>query len=131
MGELGPALDPGTLVQLPALVCRRRGHALEVEVTWVDRYGNVQLAAGPEDLAGSLSRNDRVTVTRSLRAGDTAAEPWGARVVHTYSDLAPGELGLLVDSYGCLALCQNGTGAAGRLAIQERDVVWLEPTSAG
>ena len=63
-------------------------------------------------------------------SGDIA-EPWAARVVHTYGDLAPGELGLLVDSYGCLALCQNGARAADRLAIQERDVVWLEPPVAG
>ncbi len=100
-------------------------------MTWVDRYGNVQLAAGPDHLAGGPSKNDRVTVTRSPRAGDAAAELWAARVVRTYRDLAPGELGLLVDSYGCLALCQNGAGAADRLALQERDVVWLEPSAAG
>jgi S-adenosylmethionine hydrolase len=131
LGELGPALDPESLVRLPAPVCQRHGNVLEVEVTWVDRYGNVQLAAGPDHLAGRPNRNVRVTVTRSPRAGDAAAEPWAARVVHTYGDLAPGELGLLVDSYGCLALCQNGTGAADRLALQEREVVWLEPPMPG
>ena len=99
-------------------------------MTWVDRYGNVQLAAGPDHLGGGPSKNDRVTVTTSPRAGDIV-ELWAARVVHTYGDLASGELGLLVDSYGCLALCQNGARAADRLAIQERDVVRLEPPVAG
>jgi S-adenosyl-L-methionine hydrolase (adenosine-forming) len=130
IGELGPALHPEALVRLPAPVCRRRGGALEVEVTWVDRYGNVQLAAGADHLAGGTGQNGHVTVTRSPGAGDGAGEPWGARVVRTYGDLDPGELGLLVDSYGCLALCQNGASAANRLATREQDVLLLEPAAA-
>ncbi len=130
IGELGPAFDPGALVRLPAPVRRRRGDALEVEVTWVDRFGNVQLAAGPDDLAGRPGQNGRVEVTRVPGAGEGALEPVVARAVRTYGDLVPGELGLLVDSYGCLALCQNGGSAADRLATRDQDVLVLAPRAA-
>ena len=50
---------------------------------------------------------------------------WPATIVHTYADLAPGDLGALVDSYGCVALCLNGAGAAERLGIEEQDIILL------
>ena len=50
IGVLGREVGPGSLVRLPAPVCRKSGRGtLEAEVTWVDRYGNVQLSAGPDD----------------------------------------------------------------------------------
>jgi hypothetical protein len=51
LAELGSPIDPGSLIRLPPLTCRRRPDgSLELEVTWVDRYGNVQLSARPEDI---------------------------------------------------------------------------------
>jgi len=48
-------------------------------------------------------------------------------VVQTFADLGPGELGLLVDSYGCLALCLDGASAAARLDAREEDLMVLSP----
>jgi S-adenosylmethionine hydrolase len=138
--SLGPLLDLQTLARLPPLVCRKAGDALEVEVAWVDRFGNVQLAGGPGDLPGDRQARaggaDSLFSVRRQRhpqaeANAAAGAAWSARIVHTFADLAPGELGLLVDSYGGLALSLNGAGAAELLGLREHDVLVLEPAGFG
>jgi S-adenosyl-L-methionine hydrolase (adenosine-forming) len=123
IGALGRQVDPGTLARLPPSVCRERDGAYEVEVTWVDRFGNVQLAAGADALAVLAGPAGHVTVAPPGNGGST----WPARAVHTYGDLTPGELGILVDSYGHLAMCLNGASAANRLGTGEQDVLVLRP----
>ena len=157
IGVLGREVGPGSLVRLPAPVCRKSGRGtLEAEVTWVDRYGNVQLAASAEALTGTaadvaglagptgstaaaapgaaggdegpsaeLAAGDLFEVSLASHRGDRG--PWWARLVRTYSDLAPGELGILIDSYGYLALCLNGASSAEHLGAAEQDVVVLRP----
>jgi S-adenosyl-L-methionine hydrolase (adenosine-forming) len=171
LSALGQRVDTGTLVRLPPPEYRERGGWFEIEVTWVDRYGNVQLAAGPDALHGrrgfsvararpSVSQGPGKPPTDPAapnpgasrpnpgaswpnagasrpNAGDSrpnagASRPntgaaWPARVVHTFADLAPGELGILVDSYGSLALCLNGASAADLLGATEQDVYSLRP----
>ncbi len=127
LSELGPPIAPETLVRLPPPVVRHREDgALEAEVTWVDGFGNVQLAAGPRDLAGgeqSLEPANRGERTRFETVGthrtSTAAQ------VRVFADLAPGELGLLIDSYGHLALVLNGSSAADYLKTQEGEILTL------
>jgi S-adenosyl-L-methionine hydrolase (adenosine-forming) len=143
LGELGPPVGSHTLVRLPAPVCREGTGGLEAEVTWVDHYGNVQLAAG----AAAVEGRARLRVTRAGKAGRAAGEmagdrrapgepgrpggagrpapSWPVRVAHTFADLAPGELGILIDSYGSLALCLNGASAAERLGANEGDILLL------
>lgn len=128
---LGRAIDPLALTRLPAPVCcRREDGSLQVEVTWVDRFGNVQLAAGPADLPGDGRGLESVGVATPL-AGDrrspgSRGEPkWTARLVQAFGDLGPGELGLLVDSCGSLALCLFGASAADRVGVAERDLLIL------
>ncbi len=116
------------MVRLPPPEFCERDGSLVIEVTWVDGYGNVQLAAGPEALHGRC----RLSVAK---AGTAPADPSklkastsrSARVVDTFADLAPGELGILVDSYGSLALCLNSASAADLLGAAEQDVLWLRP----
>jgi len=44
VAALGCPIETGSLVRLPSPVVRKRGDgSVEAEVTWVDRYGNVQL----------------------------------------------------------------------------------------
>jgi hypothetical protein len=157
ISDLGAALDPTDLVRLPPLHrrCRPDG-LLEAEVTWVDRFGNVQLAAGADDLAAVLAgpgrrarkeaRGDgegpsRVTsvlhtqlLAVSSGAAGASAPGLGAaatsrgrvaRVVNAYAELAEEELGILVDSCGCLALSLNGASAAKSLGTNEGDYVFI------
>src|SRR5918911_3369232 len=50
--DAGPSVDPETLVRLPDPVVTVGDGWLEAEVMTVDRFGNVQLAAGGSTLAG-------------------------------------------------------------------------------
>jgi S-adenosylmethionine hydrolase len=121
LSELGSAIDPASLVRLPAPVCRahwQRG-VVEAEATWVDHFGNVQLAAGPDLLPA------REAVEVSL-----GPATWRARVVRAFAELAAGELGLVTDSYGQLALTFNGASAASRLGAKEQDIFVLKAPSA-
>src|SRR2546421_163579 len=50
LGDAGAPVDPATLVRLPDPVVVVGDGWLEAEVTTVDRFGNVQLAAGGDTL---------------------------------------------------------------------------------
>ena len=55
-----------------------------------------------------------------------------ARRVRAYSEIGPGEIGLLVDSYGLLSLAVDSTSAAELLGIAPGDTVKLdEPVDGG
>ena len=85
------------------------------EVVWQDGYGNLQLAATPADVAGA----------RTLRL--TGAVNEEVRVVDAFADLPAGRLGVVVDSYGLLALCVNGGSAAETTGLGPRGKVGMRP----
>ena len=98
---------------------RREGGRLETEVLWVDRFGNIQLNVGPEDVE---SFGDRVRVRWSGNVRSAAR-------VKAYEDVAPGQLGLLIDSYGLMALVLDRTSAADELGVKAGDALTLEAPS--
>lgn len=116
--ELGEPVDPAVL--LPGIVPlpREEGGALIGEVLWVDRYGNCQLNVDPDEV-----------------------EPWGERIqlrwvrpregnrtatrVRAYDDLATGQVGLAVDSYGLLAIVVHRGSAADTLGLAAGDEIHL------
>ena len=61
-------------------------------------------------------------------AGDDLPE-WTARVVSTYADLIPGELGVIKDSWGQAALALNGASAAEFLGARRGAIVSLTPVA--
>ncbi|HKS50533.1 MAG TPA: SAM-dependent chlorinase/fluorinase [Pseudonocardiaceae bacterium] len=116
---LGPAVDPASLVTLPAPVCEVHDHKIRVEVLTVDHFGNLALAAGAGELAAL-----------GLRTPATATLRWpaGTNLVHlgmTFADAPPGELVLLVDSAGHLAVACHGDSAAVRTGLRPGIVVEL------
>jgi S-adenosyl-L-methionine hydrolase (adenosine-forming) len=116
LAELGPAVDPASLVRLPAPLVVVGDGVVETEVVTVDRFGNVQLAAQAVALdAAGLARGDVVSV--GADAVVTYAETFGA--------VAAGTLLLLVDSAGYAALAVNRGSAAARLRVAPGDVVVL------
>ncbi len=117
LAELGEAVDPATL--LPGIVplSRPDGLGLAAEVLWVDRFGNAQLNLGADDIDGW---GDRVR----LRLGETHRS---AVVVGAYGTLGPGQIGLVVDSYGLLAVCLDRRSAADELGLGPGDPVIVEP----
>ena len=83
---------------------------------WVDRYGNAQLNVDPDEISAF---GDQVT----LVLGDQRRL---ARRAVTYADLKPGEIGLVVDSYGLVSVCLDRQSAAAELGLGPGDEVQLE-----
>jgi S-adenosylmethionine hydrolase len=120
--ELGDELDPTSLERLSAPRLSVSPGALEVEVQWVDRFGNVQLAAGPDDAtAAALGAELRVVATSVHRATRVAA----------FAELGPETLGLIVDANGRLALVCHRRSAATVLRVQPGDVVTVRAIVPG
>ncbi len=123
IAELGTAIDPAGLFPGVMPLSRVEGDALVAQVLWVDRFGNAQLNVDPLEIASYGARVE-------LRFGDA---PRTARVVQTFSELTPGEVGLLVDSNGLLCVAMDRRSAAAELGLDEGDGVSLaqgtdEPT---
>src|SRR5204863_8064017 len=82
-----------------------------------DRFGNAQVNLGPDDIDGW---GDRVR----LRLGDRTRT---AVVARSYGELGPGQVGLVVDSYGLLAVSLERRSAADELHLAAGDAVVVEP----
>ncbi len=118
LGELGEAIDPAGLMPAVIPVAAAEADGLHAEVLWVDRFGNVQLNIGPEDLPG-----DRVQV----RVGDRALP---AQRVTSFDQAPPGGLGLLVDATGLVALVVARASAADDLGVAAGSPVVLAAAGA-
>ncbi len=120
--ELGPEIDPIGLFPgvLPISHLDEQG-LLVAEVLWVDRYGNAQLNVDPEELADF---GDRM----GLRIGDDRRT---ARRAASYGEVAPGEVGLVVDSYGLVSVAVDRHSAAERLGLHVGAAVLIEAFDDG
>jgi S-adenosyl-L-methionine hydrolase (adenosine-forming) len=110
LSDAGPSVDHDTLVRLPAPAVSVGDGWLEAEVLTVDRFGNVQLAAGGAELAGlatDLLVNDNVRARRGT----------------TFHDVGPGDLLVYEDSAGQVAVAINGGRAVVVLSVRPGDTV--------
>lgn len=112
-----PTPSDALAVLAPALLERLPG-ALRTEVVEVDRFGNVALSL---DLDSAGTVPDTVSVQVEGEPDPT----WTARVVRTFADLKPGELGLLQDSWGHAGLTLNAASAAELLGARRGSVIRL------
>ena len=117
LDELGEPVDPATLLPGTLPLSRVEQGRVVGEVLWVDRFGNVQLNVDPDELA---AMGERI----SLRYGDQVRT---AVRVHDYAELGPGQIGLVVDSYGLIAVSLDKRSAADELRLQAPAEVTLEP----
>lgn len=118
---LGGEIDPGTLQGGPIEPARPdRTGSVRATVTWIDHFGNAQLDAAPHGLDTRLRLH-------------TGRHDLLVRIVEAFGDLdaGAGEVGLVVDSYGFLAVTVNGGSAADRLQLFAGAMVDLTPGSAG
>lgn len=113
--DLGPEVDIHTLLPAVVPIPREEGDDLVAEVLWVDRYGNVQLNVGPEDVE---TMGDRI----SVRFGSTVRT--GIRHT-TFGDIGGGQVGLIVDSYGLVTIALDRHSAAAELRLGAGDEVRL------
>ncbi len=132
--DLGPSVDPGTLVRPGAPGTEPvtgAGPVLVTSVGWVDRFGNVQLDVEPDaaaDILGHPGETLQVAlgpgpVPRGTPAHRTAALPPGfggwieARRVAAFGDLEAGQPGILLDANARPALVLDRSSAAAHLGI--------------
>jgi len=116
--ELGPEVDPHTLVPGLLPLSQVEPGAVIGEVLWVDRYGNCQLNIDPAELDGF---GERITLHLPGDQVRTATR------VSTFADLGPGQVGLVVDSYGLTAIVGDRASAAEMLRLEAGAGVRLEP----
>jgi S-adenosylmethionine hydrolase len=109
LGDAGHPLDPASLVTLPDPVVVIGDAAVEAEITMVDRFGNVQLAA-PGDALDRLGPHLLVAGVRAVKG-------------RTFGDAPPGHLVAYADSAGRLALAINGGRASVALSASPGDIL--------
>ena len=116
LAELGPLLEPTVLMPGLLPIIDTEDGGLVVEVLWIDRYGNVQLNIGPDDLA---EWGTPFSVVAKDRTETVAIRP-------AYRSLGTGEVGAIVDSSGLISLALNGTSAAEHLGLSASDELRIE-----
>jgi S-adenosylmethionine hydrolase len=110
LSDAGPEVDPATVIRLPDPVVTAGDGWIEAEVITVDRFGNIQLAAGGSMLAGlgsDLVLNGNVRARRGT----------------TFGDVGPGDLLVYEDSAGRVAIAVNNGRAVVVLSVRPGDVL--------
>jgi S-adenosyl-L-methionine hydrolase (adenosine-forming) len=140
LGKLGEPIDPASLVRLVGGVVEEgRLHdgrvCLRTEVTWVDHFGNLQLAATVADarvagipLTGCVELAARIESGRAHPDGlPQSLVPDGVqlRCVDAFGELQQGEFGLLVDANGHLAVVAGEASAAHWLNVAAGELLVL------
>jgi S-adenosylmethionine hydrolase len=115
--ELGDETDPHLLMPGMIPLSREEAGVMLCEVLWVDRYGNCQLNVAPDEIA-HWGDTVRVTAHENIRV---------ATVCANFASIRTGAVGLLVDSYGMLALALDRRSAAEELHIGAGDQIVLSP----
>ena len=124
LSELGPDIDPGLLLPATVPLPRTVDDTIAAEVLWVDHFGNCQLNVGPDDLPPEWTGEVQL---RIVSAVDPSGEGVVRRLVRasSFAALGPGAPGLVLDSYGMLAICLDRRSAADELGLAAGDQVVL------
>jgi S-adenosylmethionine hydrolase len=118
--ELGDVVDPLTLQPGMIPLPFTDGDAVAAQVLWVDRFGNAQLNVGPDDVE-HLGERVRLRVGNRTHVATRAT---------SYAELGPA-VGLVLDSYGLLAVSLDRNPAAAELGIGAGDEVKIEALDDG
>jgi S-adenosyl-L-methionine hydrolase (adenosine-forming) len=116
--DLGPEIDVHGLRPGLLPLSREEDGAVIGEVLWVDRYGNCQLNIDPAEID---PLGDRVALQLP---GDQIRT---AHRVSTFGELGPGQVGLVVDSYGLLAVVTDRSSAAEAMGLFPGAAVRIDP----
>jgi S-adenosylmethionine hydrolase len=131
LSELGPDIDAALLLPATVPLPRDDGEAVVAEVLWVDRFGNCQLNVGPDDLPAAWADDLKVRIGAPTDVGAGFGPGIGQGIVRhvvrvsSFAALGPGQPGLVLDSYGMLALCLDRRSAADELGLAAGDQVVL------
>lgn len=121
--QIGSPIDPGTLVTLNWPTPSVRFGELELNVIYVDTFGNVKLSAVTNDLVealGSLSRGEELVIEVG---GGSKPKAHQLKWASTFGEVAPGDPLLYEDSYGRLCIAVNQGNAAKQLGLIDNEVL--------
>ncbi len=125
LAELGEPVDPDLLFPGVVPLPQTDDEQAIAQVLWVDRFGNVQLNVGPDDLGPAFA--DDVRLRFSAPTDPTGGSTRRAARVATFGEVATGALGLALDSSGMLAVVMNQRSAADELGVDVGDQVTITP----
>lgn len=113
MSDLGPDVDPESVVPLLLALPEVSGGTVSGEAWWVDHYGNVQTNVSPEDLAEAGLRPGSVL---TVRVGTRLHQvPW----VGAYAEVEERKTLIHVDSSGLIAIAVRSGRADETLGLAE------------
>jgi len=120
--DLGTTLDPGSLIPLLLPLAEIKTDRVAGVVWWLDGFGNCQTNISPEDVGVlGIKLGDQVTVRFGI---NERTVKW----VSTFGTEAPGELVLVTDSAGLLALAVVGGNAAESLQLGDDQPIQIWPS---
>lgn len=116
--DLGTPIDAATLMPGTLPVPRDEPDGtVTAEVLWVDRFGNCQLNVDPELIESWESR----------AVYEPDGGPRTMPLVESFAALPAGGIGLVLDSYGMVAVAGNRSSAADELDLAAGDELTLRP----
>jgi len=117
--ELGPPLEPGSLVRLDIPAPVVDDGFISAHVVIVDRFGNVQLNLTTEDLSrAGIEPGTQVEIEVGLQR-------FYASAATTFADVRVGDIVLYEDAYGNIALAINVGNAAEMVSARPGDTVGI------
>ena len=119
LDRLGTPLDPAALTALELDDAEAEPGKVKGVVVDIDRFGNVRLNVRPGDLERA-----RIHVGDTVDVATTAVSIHAKRVV-AYSDVRPGEYGMLVDAWDWVAVIRYEASAAAAMDVTRGDPVWV------
>ncbi len=122
LSQAGVRFDPRHLERLELPSPRREDGALVAHAVYVDRFGNVQLDAAPDQLTGS-GLNLGGPVELALGSGESHR----AQYVRTFADVAADRLLIYEDASRRLAVAVSHGDAASLLGLAVDDELRIRP----
>ena len=119
LAQLGPSMDASGLQTLELVDAESEPGRIHGSVVDVDRFGNIRLSARPDDLERAGFR-----VGTMVEVATTATSIRARRIV-AYSDVRPGEYGMLVDAWEWVSVIRYEASAAAGMGVTRGDPVWI------
>jgi S-adenosylmethionine hydrolase len=110
--ELGPAVEPGSLVRLELPEPEVGGSTIRATVLYVDRFGNIQLNLSRQNIESA-----GIVPGRRLEL-DLGFEKYFATAARAFSDARAGDIILYEDAYENIAVAITGGSAAEMLTVR-------------
>jgi S-adenosyl-L-methionine hydrolase (adenosine-forming) len=115
--DVGPSVDPETLVRLPVRVASVDDDHVHAEIRAVDHFGNVSLNLARTDLeAAGITLGDQVELRCN---GRTLTVPF----THSFGEVPFGRLTLCEDSFHAIQLAVNAGKANQELRVTRGDAI--------